>query len=100
MSKILRHNNTDFGHTNLARFVHPNNWFPNRVVDEWNGSGMHIVSAESIVIFKRRLKKFMDKDDRWNEAALFLQELPPASLSGGFLQLPSFSDAFIFIREM
>ena len=41
------------------------NWFTNRVVDEWNGLSEHVVGADSISCFKRRLDKFMDEDDRW-----------------------------------
>ena len=41
------------------------NWFTNRVVDEWNGLSGHVVGAESISSFKRRLDKFMDEDGRW-----------------------------------
>ena len=33
-------------------------WF-----DEWNGLSHHIVSAESMGGFKRRLDKFMHEDD-------------------------------------
>ena len=41
------------------------NWFTNRVVNEWNRLGEHVVSAETIDSFKRRLDKFMDDSDRW-----------------------------------
>ena len=40
------------------------NWFTNRVVNEWNRLGEHVVSAETIDSFKRRLDKFMDDSDR------------------------------------
>ena len=42
------------------------NWFSNRVVDDWNRLTSHVVSAESLDSFKRRLDKFMDRDDRWS----------------------------------
>ena len=42
------------------------NWFSNRMVDEWDRFSNHIVSAETIGSFKRRLDKFMNEDDRWN----------------------------------
>ena len=41
------------------------NWFTNRVVDEWNGLSTHVVSANTLDSFKRRLDKFMDGEDRW-----------------------------------
>ena len=41
------------------------NWFTNRVVDEWNKLSNHVVSAETISCFKKRLDNFMDGDDRW-----------------------------------
>ena len=41
------------------------NWFTNRVVDEWNRLSEHVVGAESISCFKKRLDKFMDASDRW-----------------------------------
>lgn len=31
------------------------NWFSNEVIEEWNRLGNHVVSAESIRSFKRRL---------------------------------------------
>ena len=40
------------------------NWFANRVVDEWNGLSKQVVSARTVGGFKRRLDKFMDRDDR------------------------------------
>ena len=36
--------------TDIARY-----WFTNRVVNDWNRLGRHVVSAESIGSFKRRL---------------------------------------------
>ena len=42
------------------------NWFSNRVVDEWNRLNNHIVSAQTLGSFKKRLDKLMDEDDRWN----------------------------------
>ena len=45
------------------REVMRRNWFSYRVVDEWNGLGNHIVGAESIGRFKRRLDKFKEEDD-------------------------------------
>ncbi len=39
------------------------NWFTNRVVDEWNRLSGHVVSANTIDSFKKRLDKFMDGDD-------------------------------------
>ncbi len=41
------------------------NWFTNRVVDEWNRLSSHVVSANTIDTFKKRLDKFMDGEDRW-----------------------------------
>ena len=41
-------------------------WFSNRVVDEWKELSNHIVSAETMGSFKRRLDKFIDEDDRWH----------------------------------
>ena len=41
-------------------------WFSNRVVDEWKGLNGHVVRAESMESFKRRLSKYMDGDDGWN----------------------------------
>ncbi len=41
------------------------NWFTNRVVDEWNRLSSHVVSANTIDTFEKRLHKFMDGDDRW-----------------------------------
>ena len=47
--------------TNLDRY-----WFTTRVVNDWNRLGRHVVSAESIGSFKKRLDESMDKDDRWD----------------------------------
>ena len=33
------------------------NWFANRLVDNWNRRSYEVVSAESIASFKRRLDK-------------------------------------------
>ncbi len=41
------------------------NCFTNRVVDEWNRLSSHVVSANTMDSFKRRLDKFMDGEDRW-----------------------------------
>ena len=41
------------------------NWFTNRVVDEWNRLSSHVVSANTIDTFKKRLHKFMDGESRW-----------------------------------
>ena len=43
--------------TDLGRY-----WFTNRVVNDWNRLGKHVVSAESIGSFKRRLNESMDRD--------------------------------------
>ena len=43
-------------------------WFSNRVADEWNRFNDHIVIAQTLGRFKRRLVKFMDEDDRWKWA--------------------------------
>ena len=40
-------------------------WFMNRVVNDWNRLGRHVVSAETIGSFKKRLDECMDRDDRW-----------------------------------
>ena len=47
--------------TDLGRY-----WFINRVVNDWNRLGKHVVSAESIGSFKRWLDQSMDRDDRWD----------------------------------
>ena len=47
--------------TNIGKY-----WFTNRVVNEWNSQGRHVVDAESISSFKRRLDESMDRDDRWD----------------------------------
>ena len=36
------------------------------MVDEWNGLNNHVLSAESMGSFIRRLDTFMNEDDRWN----------------------------------
>ncbi len=41
------------------------NWFTNRVVDEWNSLSSHVVSANTIDTFKKRLDRFMDGEGRW-----------------------------------
>ena len=51
-----------------------------RVVDEGNRLSNHIGSAEMMRSFKRRLHKFMDEDDRWNETVV---------LHGGQMDLTS-----------
>ena len=35
------------------------------VVNDWKRLARHVVSAESTGSFKRRLDKWMDRDDRW-----------------------------------
>ena len=40
-------------------------WITNRVVNDWNRLHKHVVSAESIGSFKKRLEESMNKDDRW-----------------------------------
>ena len=40
-------------------------WFTNRVVNDWNRLSRHVVSAETITSFKKRLDESMDRDDRW-----------------------------------
>ena len=40
-------------------------WFSNRVVKDWNRLSSHVVEANTIESFKRRLDCFMDQDDRW-----------------------------------
>ncbi|ORD92756.1 hypothetical protein ECANGB1_578, partial [Enterospora canceri] len=47
--------------TDIGRY-----WFTNRVVNDWNRLDRHVVSAESIGSFKRRLDQSMDRDDRWD----------------------------------
>ena len=39
-------------------------WFTNRVVNDWNRLSRHILSAESIGSFKKRLDQSMDRDGR------------------------------------
>ena len=46
--------------TDIGRY-----WFTNRVVNDWNRLDRHVVSAESISSFKKRLDESMDRDDRW-----------------------------------
>ena len=46
--------------TDLSRY-----WFTNRVVNDWNRLGRHVISGGSIFSFKRRLDQSMDRDDRW-----------------------------------
>ena len=41
-------------------------WFSNRVVNDWNRLSGHVVSAETLGSFKRRLDESMDRDDRWD----------------------------------
>ena len=50
--------------TAVIRGVWALNWLSNKVVDEWNGLINHIVRAETMGSFKRRLDKFMDEDDK------------------------------------
>ena len=38
----------------------------NRIVDEWNTLSNHVVGAQTMGKFKRRLDKFMNEDDGWN----------------------------------
>ncbi len=40
-------------------------WFTNRVVKDWNRLANHVVNAETIDSFKKRLDECMDRDDRW-----------------------------------
>ena len=40
-------------------------WFTNRVVNQWNRLGRHVVSAETVGSFKKRLDECMDREDRW-----------------------------------
>ena len=47
--------------TDISRY-----WFTNRVMNDWNRLGRHVVSAKSIGSFKRRLYGTMDRDDRWD----------------------------------
>ena len=47
--------------TDIGRY-----WFTNRVVNDWNRLGRHVVSGESIGSFKRRLDQSIDRDDRWD----------------------------------
>ena len=47
--------------TDLGRY-----WFTNRMVNDWNRLGRHVVSAESIGSFERRLDQSMDRDDKWD----------------------------------
>ena len=42
--------------TDIVRY-----WFTNRVVNDWNRLGRHVISAESIGSFKRRLDQSMDR---------------------------------------
>jgi len=47
--------------TDIGRY-----WFTNRVVNDWNRLDRHVVGAESIGSFKKRLDESMDRDDRWD----------------------------------
>ena len=47
--------------TNIGR-----HWFTNKMVNDWNRLGRHVVSAESIRSFNRQLEESMDRDDRWD----------------------------------
>ena len=47
--------------TDIGRY-----WFTNRVLNDGNRLGRHVVSAESIGNFKRLLDQSMDGDDRWD----------------------------------
>ena len=47
--------------TDIGRY-----WFTNRVVNDWNRLSRHVVEAESIGSFKKRLDECMDRDDRWD----------------------------------
>ena len=42
-----------------------NNWFTNRVVEEWNKLSKHVVSARTIDTFDKRLDISMDEENRW-----------------------------------
>ena len=63
----------------------------------WNRLSNHIVSTETMGSFKRRLDKFMDEDDRWNDTVVLTQGLPRLCRSNGLLQLPSFSYVLMYI---
>ncbi len=52
------------------------NWFTSRVVDEWNRLSSHVVSTNTIDTFKRRLDKFMDREDRRWWVVPGVEELP------------------------
>ena len=54
-------------------------WFSDRVVDEWNRLSNHIVGADTMESFKRRLDKCLDEDNRWNWAAMLIQGLSRAA---------------------
>ncbi len=41
------------------------NWFTNRVVDEWDRLSSHVVSADTLDTFKKRLDRFMNGEGRW-----------------------------------
>lgn len=40
-------------------------WFTNRMVNNWNWLGRHVVSADTIGSFKKWSDECMDGDDRW-----------------------------------
>ena len=63
--------------------------YPKKVVDERNRLSNHIVSGETMGSYKRRLDKFMDEDDRWNQAAVLTETAK--SKSNALSQLPLFS---------
>ncbi len=41
------------------------NWSTSRVVNEWNRLSCHVVSANTMDAFKKRLDKLMDGEGRW-----------------------------------
>lgn len=41
-------------------------WFSNRVVNDWNRLSQHVVSAETLSSFKKRLDRSMDRETRWD----------------------------------
>ena len=47
-----------------------------QIVQLMNRLSNHIVSAQTMQSLKRILDKFMDEDDRWNQAAVLIQGLP------------------------
>ncbi len=72
INQVLGISSQDRTHGNeykLDKLIFRNNvgryWFTSRVVNDWNRLGRHVVSAETISSFKKRLYEYMDRVDSW-----------------------------------